>query len=188
MRSARRRGGLQRRRDPQFGDALNYMIKVRAGRGRARLRRTLTASASQHRERRSSSEFGGGNTVTVEQAARSSAARRLASSRRRRSPPSCISFVVTLIYLAIRFEWRFGVAASIATAHDIAHDDGVPRHDAPRGLAHRRRGDPDRDRLLAQRHDHHLRSRARESEESSARSRCATCSIDRSTRRCRARC
>jgi preprotein translocase subunit SecF len=30
-----------------------------------------------------------------------------------------ISFFVTLIYLAIRFEWRFGVAATIATAHDI---------------------------------------------------------------------
>ena len=30
-----------------------------------------------------------------------------------------ISFLVTLIYLAIRFEWRFGVAAVAATAHDI---------------------------------------------------------------------
>jgi len=30
-----------------------------------------------------------------------------------------ISFIVTLIYLAIRFEWRFGVAATIATMHDI---------------------------------------------------------------------
>ena len=29
------------------------------------------------------------------------------------------SFVVTLIYLAFRFEWRFGLAAIIATAHDI---------------------------------------------------------------------
>jgi preprotein translocase subunit SecF len=29
------------------------------------------------------------------------------------------SFVVTLIYLAFRFEWRFGLAAVIATAHDI---------------------------------------------------------------------
>jgi preprotein translocase subunit SecF len=29
------------------------------------------------------------------------------------------SFFVTLVYLAIRFEWRFGVAAVIATAHDI---------------------------------------------------------------------
>jgi preprotein translocase subunit SecF len=30
-----------------------------------------------------------------------------------------LSFIVTLIYLAIRFEWRFGVAAVVATAHDI---------------------------------------------------------------------
>ncbi len=30
-----------------------------------------------------------------------------------------ISFLVTLVYLAIRFEWRFGVAAVVATAHDI---------------------------------------------------------------------
>ena len=30
-----------------------------------------------------------------------------------------ISFLVTLIYLAVRFEWRFGVAAVIATGHDI---------------------------------------------------------------------
>ena len=30
-----------------------------------------------------------------------------------------ISFIVTLIYLAIRFEWRFGVAAVIATGHDV---------------------------------------------------------------------
>ena len=30
-----------------------------------------------------------------------------------------ISFAVTLIYLAIRFEWRFGVAAVIATGHDV---------------------------------------------------------------------
>jgi preprotein translocase subunit SecF len=30
-----------------------------------------------------------------------------------------LSFVAVLIYLAYRFEWRFGVAAVIATAHDI---------------------------------------------------------------------
>ena len=29
------------------------------------------------------------------------------------------SFFVTMIYLAVRFEWRFGVAAVLATAHDI---------------------------------------------------------------------
>jgi preprotein translocase subunit SecF len=30
-----------------------------------------------------------------------------------------LSFAVVLIYLAVRFEWRFGVAAVIATAHDV---------------------------------------------------------------------
>ncbi len=30
-----------------------------------------------------------------------------------------LSFVVTLIYLAVRFEWRFGLAAVVATAHDV---------------------------------------------------------------------
>ncbi len=29
------------------------------------------------------------------------------------------SFVVTMLYLAVRFEWRFGLAAVFATAHDI---------------------------------------------------------------------
>jgi preprotein translocase subunit SecF len=29
-----------------------------------------------------------------------------------------LSFIATLIYLAIRFEWRFGLAAIVATAHD----------------------------------------------------------------------
>jgi preprotein translocase subunit SecF len=31
-----------------------------------------------------------------------------------------ISFAITLVYLAWRFEWRFGVASLIATIHDIA--------------------------------------------------------------------
>jgi len=30
-----------------------------------------------------------------------------------------VSFLLTLAYLAVRFEWRFGLAAVVATAHDI---------------------------------------------------------------------
>jgi preprotein translocase subunit SecF len=30
-----------------------------------------------------------------------------------------LSFLVTMVYLWIRFEWRFGIAAIVATAHDI---------------------------------------------------------------------
>ena len=36
-----------------------------------------------------------------------------------------ISFVLTLIYLAFRFEWRFGLAAIVATGHDILITLGI---------------------------------------------------------------
>lgn len=36
-----------------------------------------------------------------------------------------ISFVLTLIYLAIRFEWRFGVASLVPTTHDILVTLGI---------------------------------------------------------------
>ena len=36
-----------------------------------------------------------------------------------------LSFLATLVYLAIRFEWRFGVAAIAATAHDIIITLGI---------------------------------------------------------------
>lgn len=36
-----------------------------------------------------------------------------------------VSFIFTLIYLAFRFEWRFGVAAIIATAHDVLFTLGM---------------------------------------------------------------
>jgi preprotein translocase subunit SecF len=36
-----------------------------------------------------------------------------------------ISFAATLIYLAFRFEWRFGVAAIVATLHDIILTLGI---------------------------------------------------------------
>jgi preprotein translocase subunit SecF len=36
-----------------------------------------------------------------------------------------VSFALTLIYLAFRFEWRFGVAAIIATVHDLLITVGI---------------------------------------------------------------
>jgi len=36
-----------------------------------------------------------------------------------------LSFAATLVYLAIRFEWRFGAAAIIATVHDIVLTMGL---------------------------------------------------------------
>ena len=42
-----------------------------------------------------------------------------AELRRNATIAMLISFVVSLIYLAIRFEWRFGLAAVLANIHDI---------------------------------------------------------------------
>ena len=51
-----------------------------------------------------------------------------------------LSFFAVLAYLAYRFEWRFGLAAVIATAHDILGDDRVHRRAAARGEPHGRGG------------------------------------------------
>jgi len=45
--------------------------------------------------------------------------------RQRAAGAVLISFLATLIYLAFRFEWRFGLAAVIATVHDVLVAFGV---------------------------------------------------------------
>lgn len=45
--------------------------------------------------------------------------------QRRASLAILLSFAATLVYLAMRFEWRFGLAAIIATLHDIALTMGL---------------------------------------------------------------
>ena len=76
-----------------------------------------------------------------------------------------LSFFAVLAYLAYRFEWRFGLAAVIATAHDILATIafiGVLRLEVSLTVVAARALDGG---LLAQRHDHHLRPGAREPEE-----------------------
>jgi preprotein translocase subunit SecF len=59
-----------------------------------------------------------GNTVTVARA-EAVGPRVGAELKTKAITAVLISFLVTLVYLAFRFEWRFGVAATIATMHDI---------------------------------------------------------------------
>ena len=76
-----------------------------------------------------------------------------------------LSFFAVLAYLAYRFEWRFGLAAVVATLHDILATIAFIGIHAARGEPHGRgRGALDGG-VLAQRHDHHLRPRPREPEE-----------------------
>ncbi len=68
-----------------------------------------------------------------------------------------LSFFAVLAYLAIRFEWRFGLAAVVATFHDIVLTICWIKPWMRSGsLARRRRRGPVDGWLLAERHDRHL--------------------------------
>ncbi len=71
-------------------DAVNHALEAKLGSGQFRIVRTEAAEAKVGKE------LQGKALMAI-----------------------LLSFVVVLIYLAIRFEWRFGLAAVLATAHDI---------------------------------------------------------------------
>ena len=74
-----------------------------------------------------------------------------------------------LIYIAMRFQFSFAVGAVVATIHDLLVTLRVPGLLPLRPVAERHRRDPDDHRLLGQRHDRHLRPRAREHARHAAR-------------------
>ncbi len=98
-----------------FGDAATYMIKAppKQGEAAATDAAAVGASIAQVLAQRLPN-----NPVRVEQS-QSVGPRVGAELQTKAITAILISFIVTLIYLAIRFEWRFGVAAVVATAHDI---------------------------------------------------------------------
>jgi len=100
----------------QFGDPLNYTVKARAvaGPNQAAANADSTAAHIQ----RSLESVMPSNKVSIVRT--ESVGPKVGSELRSKAIIAVLlSFVVTLIYLAIRFEWRFGVAAIIASAHDI---------------------------------------------------------------------
>jgi preprotein translocase subunit SecF len=100
----------------QFGDNTEYTI--RAGAAGRDATAASADSTSTLIERALHAKFGDTTAVKV---VRSEfiGPRVGAELQRNASIAILISFVVTLIYLAIRFEWRFGLAAVLATAHDL---------------------------------------------------------------------
>ncbi len=98
-----------------FGSSQDYLVKVRSVTGDAA---AINADSVGSQIVKALRQTAPGNTVTVAEA-RSVGPRVGAELRTKAITAILISFVVTLIYLAIRFEWRFGVAAVIASAHDI---------------------------------------------------------------------
>ena len=100
----------------QFGDKTEYTVRAGAA-GHAATAQTADSTAAQI-ERALRAKFGDSTHVKV---VRSEfiGPRVGAELQRNATIAILISFVVTLIYLAIRFEWRFGLAAVLATAHDL---------------------------------------------------------------------
>lgn len=110
------RAGYKGAEIQQFGTPLEYTI-------RAQPRTTGAAqatadSAAKHIEGALHQRFG--DTTQVKILRSEYVGPRVGAELRTNATYAILlSFVVTLIYLAIRFEWRFGVAAVVATAHDI---------------------------------------------------------------------
>ena len=100
----------------QFGDKTEYTVRAGAA-GRAATAATADSTSAKI-EQALRAKFGDTTQVRV---VRSEfiGPRVGAELQRNATIAILISFVVTLIYLAIRFEWRFGLAAVLATAHDL---------------------------------------------------------------------
>ena len=113
-----RRSGLPGRRDP----AVRQHARVHRSRaGVSDASRAGTAANSVATHDRGGARASPASARTSARRAhgdRRAARRRRAEAQRGHRDRSSRS-LVTLIYLAFRFEWRFGVAAVLATAHDI---------------------------------------------------------------------
>ena len=100
----------------QFGSPTEYTINAQPRSGNAEL--GAVDSTAKQIEAALHAQFG--DTSHVRVISSQFVGAQVGSELRRNAMIAVlISFLVTLVYLAIRFEWRFGVAAVVATAHDI---------------------------------------------------------------------
>jgi preprotein translocase subunit SecF len=116
IRSAVTAAGVHDAEVAQFGSNREFTIRAQDQRSVAAQDRGAESVANVIRTSLAQ-KFGAGNFVVK----RTEAVGPRVGSELRRGAfiAMLISFLVTLIYLAIRFEWRFGVAAIVATGHDF---------------------------------------------------------------------
>ena len=116
VRSALDRGGVRNAEIARFGTGNEFVIRARlaaqADSGEQTVQEVahaVTAALDQ--------QFGAG-AFTLQR--REAVGPKVGGELRQKALVAILlSFLATLVYLAFRFEWRFGVAAVIATAHDI---------------------------------------------------------------------
>src|SRR5918912_960681 len=116
IRAALDQGGIHGAEITQFGSDTSYTIRAQEAAQVAAQSRGAE-SVARDVQRILEQRFGAGSFSVV----RTEAVGPKVGGELRRNAliAILISFGVTLLYLAFRFEWRFGVAAVIATAHDI---------------------------------------------------------------------
>lgn len=100
----------------QFGDKTEYTVRA----GAAGRDATLASADSTSTKIESALRAKFGDTTSVKVVRSEFIGPRVGAELQRNATIAIlISFLVTMIYLAIRFEWRFGLAAILATAHDL---------------------------------------------------------------------
>ena len=115
VRSALERGGVKNAEIQSFGSPRDYVIRARLGSEGEGVSQAQAVSASVRRAL--DADLGAARYEVV----RSEDVSPKVSGELQRKALIAIlcSFVTTLVYLAFRFEWRFGLAAVVATAHDV---------------------------------------------------------------------
>jgi len=101
----------------QFGTNLEYTIRAREENASADEATTSTEGVAKLVEGVLTSKYGDGNFTIVR---REAVGPKVGSELRRGAIIAMLLVsLVTLAYLAFRFEWRFGAAAVLSTAHDV---------------------------------------------------------------------
>ncbi len=116
IRSTLDRAGINGAEIQQFGSDREFTVRAQDERNVAE----QAAGAQSIAERVQAAltrEFGDGSYTVVRTEA--VGPRVGAELRRNAAIAMLLASLVTLVYLAIRFEWRFGVAAVLSTAHDV---------------------------------------------------------------------
>ena len=114
LREALRTGGIAGAEVTTFGSDTEYLIRARLAADASEENTQATAEAVG---RALDAELGAGTWQIDRREALSPKVGRELQGKALLA--ILFSFAVTLVYLAYRFEWRFGVAAVVATAHDI---------------------------------------------------------------------
>ena len=117
LRAALDRGGVRDAEITQFGSDREYTVRARDAEANGAAGTRGAASVARQIERVLTQRYGAGAFQVVRTEA---VGPRVGSELRRGAIIAIlVSFGLTLVYLWFRFEWRFGLAAVIATAHDI---------------------------------------------------------------------